>query len=148
MTRAKRANDAPKAALPPRPRSCYNPGTMARTVLGTNLIACCTEPMTGFFRNGKCDTSADDVGRHTVCAEMTADFLEFSKAMGNDLTTPHPEAMFPGLKPGDRWCLCLGRWIEALQRNKAPRIVLEATHASVLEFVTMKVLREYAVEND
>ena len=84
--------------------------------------------MTGFFRTGTCNTCGDDVGMHTVCAEVTEEFLTFSKTAGNDLSTPHPEYSFPGLKPGDRWCICLPRWIEALEAGKAPKIVLEATH--------------------
>lgn len=103
------------------------------------------DPLTGFFRTGTCDTCADDRGMHTVCAEMTAEFLQFSRAQGNDLITPMPEYRFPGLKPGDFWCLCLGRWIEAYQQGIAPRIKLEATHASVLEFVDLDTLKRFGV---
>ncbi|MBN2163624.1 MAG: DUF2237 domain-containing protein [Pontiellaceae bacterium] len=116
---------------------------MAKNVLGTDLVSCSTDPMTGFFRNGKCDTRADDQGMHTVCALMTDDFLIFSKIMGNDLSTPIPEYGFPGLKSGDFWCLCLSRWIQAYEAGMAPKIKLEATHASVLEFIDLKRLREY-----
>ena len=118
---------------------------MARNVLGGELIACSTEPMTGFFRTGVCDTCGDDAGQHTVCAEMTLKFLEFSKAQGNDLMTPMPEYRFPGLKPGDFWCLCRGRWEEAHEAGVAPNIRLEATHASVLEYVDLDILKSYAV---
>lgn len=109
------------------------------------MIACSMDPLTGFFRTGTCDTCADDRGMHTVCAEMTAEFLQFSRAQGNDLITPMPEYRFPGLKPGDFWCLCLGRWIEAYQQGIAPRIKLEATHASVLEFVDLDTLKRFGV---
>ena len=121
---------------------------MAQNVLGTELIHCCTDPLTGFFRNGKCDTNGEDVGMHTVCAEMTQEFLSFSRAQGNDLSTPHPEFGFPGLNPGDHWCICLGRWIEAYQNNLAPRINLEATHISVLEYVDLDVLTKYSLTED
>ena len=100
--------------------------------------------MTGFFRTGTCDTCSDDRGMHTVCAQMTAAFLNFSAERGNDLTTPMPEYQFPGLQPGDFWCLCLGRWIEAYQAGVAPAVKLEATHASVLEFIDLQILREFA----
>lgn len=103
------------------------------------------DPVTGYFRNGCCDTTADDAGMHTICARMTAEFLAFSRARGNDLSTPRPEYAFPGLRPGDYWCLCLGRWMEALQAGMAPPVKLEATHASVLEFVDIEVLRANAV---
>lgn len=102
------------------------------------------EPLTGFFRNGVCDTCAEDAGMHTVCARMTAEFLEFSKSRGNDLSTPMPAFQFPGLKPGDYWCVCLGRWVEAYNAGVAPPVRLEATHASVLEFIDMEILRDYA----
>ncbi len=99
----------------------------SRNVLGGVLDICSTKPMTGFFRNGCCDTSAEDYGSHTVCVVMTTEFLAFSKAAGNDLSTPHPEFGFPGLQPGDRWCLCAPRWQEALDAGAAPRVVLRAT---------------------
>jgi len=101
--------------------------------------------MTGFFRNGYCDTCAEDVGMHTVCARLTEEFLRFSAEQGNDLITPRPQFNFPGLKPGDYWCLCLRRWMEAKEAGCAPAIKLEATHASVLEFIDLDVLEEHAV---
>ena len=118
----------------------------SRNVLGGTLDLCSTAPMTGFFRNGCCDTSAEDVGSHTVCAVMTAEFLAFSKAAGNDLSTPHPEFGFDGLKPGDRWCLCAPRWQEALDAGAAPRVVLRATHEGALEFCSLADLKKYAVD--
>jgi uncharacterized protein (DUF2237 family) len=118
---------------------------MASNVLGTKLITCSNEPVTGFFRNGLCDTCGEDAGMHTVCAKMTEDFLKYSAEQGNNLMDPVPEMNFPGLKPGDFWCLCLSRWIEAHQAGLAPKIKLEATHASVLEFVDLDVLERYAV---
>jgi len=121
-------------------------GGMATNVLGSELEVCSLTPCTGFYRDGKCHTGADDLGQHTVCAEMTAEFLEFSQSRGNDLSTPRPEMLFPGLKPGDRWCLCRERWEEALAAGRAPGIVLEATHISVLEFVSLETLQAHAVE--
>ncbi len=121
---------------------------MAKNVLGGELQVCCMDPVTGFFRNGKCDTNAEDTGMHTVCAVMTDEFLEFSKEAGNDLSTPRPQFDFPGLKAGDQWCLCLPRWIEAYNRDAAPQIVLKATHASVLEFVDLETLRDFAIDNE
>lgn len=115
-------------------------------VHGEPLKPCSLNPLTGFFRNGHCMTGPEDVGRHTVCAEMTAEFLAFSKSRGNDLSTPIPEYAFPGLKPGDRWCLVALRWIEALEAGMAPKVVLEATHQSVLEYVELEVLRKYAID--
>jgi uncharacterized protein (DUF2237 family) len=100
----------------------------ARNVLGEPLGSCSMDPVTGFFRNGCCETGPEDVGMHTVCAVMTAEFLEFSELVGNDLSTPRPEFGFPGLQPGDRWCLCAPRWKEALDAGVAPPVVLEATH--------------------
>jgi uncharacterized protein len=119
-----------------------------RNVLGERLEVCSLKPMTGFFRDGCCDTSAEDFGSHTVCAVMTAQFLEFSKSRGNDLSTPHEEFGFPGLKPGDRWCLCAPRWQEALQAGQAPRVALRATHAGALEHCTLADLKRYAVDLD
>jgi uncharacterized protein (DUF2237 family) len=119
---------------------------MAKNVLGNDLEACSMDPKTGFFRDGCCHTSAEDVGMHTVCAVMTEDFLRFSKERGNDLSTPRPEFAFPGLKPGDRWCVCLGRWLEALEAGQAAPVVLEATHASAVEFIDLETLREQAWE--
>src|SRR5579864_3177959 len=104
----------------------------ARNVLGGELKPCSLDPATGFFRNGCCETSHEDLGLHTVCAVMTAEFLAFSRAAGNDLSTPMPEYGFPGLKPGDRWCLCAPRWKEALEADRAPRVVLRATHEGAL----------------
>ena len=104
--------------------------------------------MTGFYRNGHCETGPDDQGLHIVCAEMTTEFLEFSRSMGNDLSTPGPEWGFPGLRPGDRWCLCVERWREALVAGVAPPVVLEATHISALEFVDLDDLQRHAVIAD
>jgi len=118
--------------------------SMKINVIGGDLESCSTDPMTGFFRDGCCNTSGEDRGMHTVCAVMTEDFLVYSRSMGNDLTTPRPEFDFPGLKPGDRWCLCLGRWLEALDAGLAPPVVLAATHASVAEFVDRDVLEAHA----
>jgi uncharacterized protein (DUF2237 family) len=117
----------------------------ARNVLGAELIPCSMDPVTGFFRNGCCETGPDDLGLHTVCCVMTADFLAFSKASGNDLSTAIPEYGFPGLKPGDRWCLCAPRWKEALDAGMAPQVVLESTHEETLAIVPLGVLRDYAV---
>jgi uncharacterized protein (DUF2237 family) len=117
----------------------------AKNVLGEELQTCSTRPMTGFFRNGCCETSHEDTGMHTVCAVMTADFLAFSKSVGNDLSTPRPEFGFAGLKPGDRWCLCAPRWKEALDAGAAPQLVLEATHEETLAIVPLGVLKDYAV---
>ncbi len=110
------------------------------------LVGCGDEPETGFFRDGCCNTSDQDVGSHTVCAQMTAEFLEFSKASGNDLSTPRPEFGFPGLRPGDRWCLCAPRWMEAYEQQAAPRVYLRRTHKRALEFVPLSVLRTFAVD--
>jgi uncharacterized protein len=118
----------------------------ARNVLGESLEDCSTRPMTGFFRNGCCDTSAQDVGSHTVCAVMTAGFLEYSKSRGNDLSTPVPEYGFAGLKPGDRWCLCAPRWQEALQAGQAPRVVLRASHEGALQHCTLDDLKRLAID--
>jgi uncharacterized protein (DUF2237 family) len=115
-------------------------------VLGEPLVPCSEEPMTGFFRDGCCNTSPEDLGRHVVCVRVTADFLEFSKARGNDLSTPMPEFGFPGLKPGDQWCLCAARWQEALEAGKAPRVVLQATHAAALKIVRLADLKHYALD--
>lgn len=118
---------------------------MAKNVLGTDLISCSTDPMTGFYRNGCCDTGAGDHGVHTVCARVTAEFLEYSKAMGNDLSTPQPAYSFKGLTPGDQWCLCAPRWKEAYDAGAAPQVVLEATHAASLEWMSLSELREHAL---
>ena len=119
---------------------------MAKNVVGTELEVCSMDPITGFYRDGCCNTGGSDLGVHVVCAIMTDDFLEFSKRKGNDLSTPMPEHEFPGLQHGDRWCLCVQRWKEALQANSAPGVVLEATHMSALEFVDLEDLQAFAVE--
>ena len=118
----------------------------ARNVLGTRLMPCSQDPLTGFFRDGCCNTGAEDLGLHIVCAEMTDEFLQFSASRGNDLLTPNPHVGFPGLKAGDRWCLCVTRWKQALEAGCAPQIVLAATHISALEFVTLADLRAHAVD--
>ena len=118
----------------------------ARNVLGGELESCSLDPVTGFFRNGCCETGPQDTGIHTVCAVMTADFLAFSKSMGNDLSTPVPDFGFPGLKPGDRWCLCAPRWMEALEAGAAPLLVLEATHEETLAMAPLGVLKDHAVK--
>jgi uncharacterized protein (DUF2237 family) len=118
----------------------------ARNVLGGELLSCSNAPMTGFFRNGCCETGPHDLGMHTVCVVMTAEFLAYSKSVGNDLSTPVPEYAFPGLRPGDRWCLCAPRWKEALDAGAAPQVVLEATHEETLAIVTLGVLKDHAVD--
>ncbi|MBK8908497.1 MAG: DUF2237 domain-containing protein [Rhodospirillales bacterium] len=118
----------------------------SRNVLGEPLQPCSTTPMTGFFRNGCCDTGPQDLGLHVVCVEVTADFLAFSKSRGNDLSTPAPGSAFPGLKPGDRWCLCAARWQEAFDAGMAPRVVLAATHEASLEIVRFADLKAYALD--
>jgi len=120
---------------------------MAQNVLGGELEACSASPLTGFYRNGCCDTGAEDVGVHVVCAEMTDDFLVFSKSRGNDLSTPVPEHGFPGLVPGDRWCLCASRWQEAFEAGAAPRVVLSATHVRALEWAGSDDLKRHAVSD-
>ena len=117
-------------------------------VLGEELAPCSTDPVTGFFRNGCCDTCDEDAGSHTVCAVMTAEFLTFSKAAGNDLSTPRPEYGFAGLKPGDQWCLCAARFLQAHQHGQAPRVRLVSTHRRALEIVPLDVLREHALERN
>jgi uncharacterized protein len=115
-------------------------------VFGEALETCSEQPLTGFFRDGCCNTSDQDQGSHTVCVAVTKAFLEFSAQRGNDLSTPHPEFGFPGLKPGDRWCLCAARWLEAHQHGMAPRVHLRGTHQRALEIVPLKLLREFAVD--
>jgi uncharacterized protein (DUF2237 family) len=115
-------------------------------VFGERLAPCSVDPMTGFYRNGCCSTGAEDRGRHVVCAEVTAAFLEFSKRAGNDLSMPRPELGFAGLKPGDRWCLCADRWQQALEAGAAPRVVLSATHRLALEHVDLADLKRYALD--
>ncbi len=120
--------------------------TGAKNVLGETLETCCTSPMTGFYRDGKCNTGAGDMGAHVVCAQMTEEFLQFTKSRGNDLSTPVPMFDFPGLQPGDRWCLCAARWKEAMDAGNAPPVVLSATHASALEYVSLSELKRHAVD--
>jgi uncharacterized protein (DUF2237 family) len=116
----------------------------AINVLGGLLEPCSTAPVTGFFRDGHCNTCAEDTGSHTVCAVMTAEFLAYSKYLGNDLSTPRPEYQFNGLKPGDRWCLCAGRFLQAHEEGCAPKIRLQATHIRALEIVPLDVLESFA----
>jgi uncharacterized protein len=116
----------------------------SKNIFGSKLEICSTNPMTGFFRNGCCDTDDRDFGQHTVCVVMTDEFLDFSKKTGNDLSTPRPEWNFPGLKAGDRWCICLARWLHAMEAGQAPEIIPESCHESVLEKVDLKTLIGYA----
>ena len=116
---------------------------MAKNVLGTQLATCSMEPRTGWLRDGCCNTGPGDVGLHLVCIRATEEFLAFSARAGNDLSTPRPEYAFPGVQPGDQWCLCVTRWIEAKAHGVAPPVVLEATHMSTLEFATLEELREH-----
>ena len=115
-----------------------------RNVLGGALETCSLDPRTGFTRTGCCETGPEDVGSHTVCAEVTSEFLQFSRSCGNDLSTPHPEYGFPGLKPGDRWCLCAPRWQEALKAGSAPKVHLGATHAAALDYCALADLQQFA----
>ena len=124
----------------------FDPHEHSRNVLGEKLQTCSDRPKTGFFRDGCCNTSPEDVGVHTVCVVLTAEFLEYSKAQGNDLSTPQPQFGFPGLKPGDRWCLCAPRWREALDEGKAPRVVLAATHEASLEFASLADFKKHAID--
>ncbi len=117
-----------------------------KNVLGGELKSCCTDPMTGFYRDGFCHTGANDVGSHVVCSEMTDEFLEYSRSRGNDLITPHPEFDFPGLKAGDKWCLCAMRWREAFEENAAPSVFLEACHENALNFVSLEDLKSKSVK--
>ncbi|MDH4263835.1 MAG: DUF2237 domain-containing protein [Spirochaetia bacterium] len=119
---------------------------MAKNVLGNELEICSDDPVTGFYRNGCCDTGPEDRGVHTVCVLLTKEFLDFSKRVGNDLSTPIPEYNFRGLKSGERWCLCLSRWIEAYNAGMAPQIYLAGTHISVLEHIEMEILEKFAVD--
>ncbi len=114
-------------------------------VYGKELETCCDNPKTGFFRNGMCDTCKEDLGVHTVCILATEEFLVFSKGAGNDLSTPRPGFNFPGLKPGNRWCLCAMRWKEAYEQGKAPPVFLESTHEATLKLVDFNILQQYAV---
>lgn len=120
---------------------------MSRNVFGESLIPCSMEPLTGFYRNGCCETGPEDSGTHTVCAVMTEEFLIFSKSRGNDLMTPIPEYQFPGLKPGDKWCLCALRWLEAFQSNCAPLVFLEATNEKTLNFIPLEILISRALKH-
>ncbi|WP_339384247.1 DUF2237 domain-containing protein [Microcoleus sp. LEGE 07076] len=120
--------------------------TEATNVLGGKLETCCTSPMTGYYRDGKCNTGGGDLGAHTVCAQLTEEFLQFTKRRGNDLSTAVPEFKFPGLKPGDCWCLCAARWKEAMDAGCAPLVVLSATHVLTLEYVSLDELKEHAAD--
>ena len=120
---------------------------MALNVLGQPLVPCSFEPLTGFFRDGCCKTNEEDIGSHLVCAIVTQDFLQFSLSKGNDLITPRPEYQFPGLVAGDQWCLCLNRWLEAVQAECAPRIKLESTNIKALELVSLDFLKQYSSED-
>jgi uncharacterized protein (DUF2237 family) len=115
-------------------------------VLGGTLATCSNSPKTGFYRDGCCNTGDEDFGAHLICTEVTAEFLEFSKKAGNDLSTPNPAHGFPGLKPGDRWCVCAGRWKEAMEAGFAAPVVLEATHVNALDVVSLEELRKHAIE--
>jgi uncharacterized protein (DUF2237 family) len=115
-------------------------------VLGEPLQPCSDDPLTGFFRTGSCITGPEDIGRHIVCCEMTAEFLAFSKKAGNDLSTPRPEMAFPGLNPGDRWCLVAPRWVEALEAGVAPRVALLSTHKGALRYTDLATLKRYALD--
>jgi|SRR6185503_8175144 len=117
-----------------------------KNVLGSELQPCCSDPMTGFYRDGYCRTGPDDVGRHTVCILATDEFLAFSKDAGNDLSTPRPEYAFPGLKEGDKWCLVAMRWQQALEAGMAPQVYLEATHESALEAIGLEDLKQHAID--
>ncbi len=118
----------------------------SKNVLGGKLEECSLQPVTGFFRNGCCDTAPEDVGSHTVCCVTTAEFLEYSRGVGNDLSTPYPQYGFSGLKPGDRWCLCAPRWQEALEAGSAPKVVLRATHEGALAYCSLDDLKKFAVD--
>jgi uncharacterized protein (DUF2237 family) len=118
----------------------------SRNVFDEPLESCGVDPITGFFRDGCCNTTDEDTGSHTVCVELTREFLDFSRASGNDLSTPHPEFDFPGLQPGDRWCLCAARWLEAYAADAAPRVHLTRTHRRALEIVSLEKLRTHATD--
>ena len=117
-----------------------------RNILGGELKPCSVNPLTGFHRNGRCQTGPDDRGCHAVCAQVTDEFLEYSRTTGNDLSTPMPEFGFPGLKPGDRWCVCAARWKEALDAGYAPPIILEATSEAALQYIPRSLLEEYGID--
>lgn len=122
-----------------------DPNINRLNVLGESMASCCYAPITGYFRNGFCHTATTDLGQHTMCVQMTAEFLNFSQKVGNDLITPLPEVDFPGLEPGDFWCICVTRWVEAYQAGIAPPIKIQACHQAVLSYVPLDVLMEYAV---
>lgn len=138
----------------PEPKPADGPGVaVPRNVLGGDLESCCTDCHgsgigTGFYRDGHCSTGQDDIGRHTVCVEVTPEFLEFSKSIGNDLSSPLPKYLFPGVQPGDRWCLCALRWVQAYQAGMAPQVHLKATHELTLQNMDLKTLMSYAVDKD
>ena len=119
---------------------------MPTNVFGNSLECCCNDPLTGYYRDGFCHTGPGDVGLHTVCVKVTDEFLDFSRSRGNDLQTPMPEYQFPGLKAGDKWCLCVTRWAEAMEAGLAPSVILAATHASALEFVSLEDLQAHAID--
>ena len=119
--------------------------TTAKNVLGGELQPCCLDPVTGYYRDGLCRTGPSDTGRHVICARMTAEFLSFTKSRGNDLSTPIPAYQFPGLQPGDQWCLCALRWREAYEAGVAPPVVLAATHERALQYVSLAALKERAL---
>lgn len=120
----------------------------AKNVLGGNLELCCTSPLTGFYRDGFCVTGPADMGTHVICAQVTEEFLRFTRSRGNDLSTPAPQFNFPGLKPGDRWCLCATRWREALEAGKAPPVILTSTHEAALKYVSLEDLKAQALSGD
>ncbi len=124
----------------------FDPHEFARNVLGEKLLSCSEDPVTGFYRDGCCNVGPDDLGVHSVCVRVTTAFLEFSKARGNDLSTPMPQFGFDGLKPGDQWCLCAARWQEAFEANAAPQVVLRATHEATLHFVALEDLKKHALD--
>ncbi len=123
-------------------------GKPPKNVLGEDLESCCQDPVTGFYRDGFCKTGLEDSGRHVICAEMTDDFLRYTFTRGNDLMTPRPEYQFPGLRAGDRWCLCALRWREALEAGKAPPVILASTHERALEYVSMEDLQAHAIDKE
>jgi len=121
---------------------------MEKNVFGEPIKVCCSSPMTGYFRDGLCRTISQDTGTHTVCAIVTDAFLQFSKSKGNDLTRAYPQYNFPGLVAGDRWCLCVSRWLEAYRAEVAPPVILKACHQKTLEYVTLDCLKEFAIDDD
>ena len=122
------------------------PDQPQRNVFGEPISECCTKPLTGFYRNGSCEIGPEDFGVHTVCAQVDSDFLAFSRAAGNDLSAPIPAIGFAGLKPGDCWCLCAARWLEAFESGKAPKVRLTATHEATLDIVPLEILKKYAID--